>query len=91
MISRRLKGLRSRIKQYALILGAGEQAAFLWQTLSNGFMGLTVNSFVTLERMDGSLTRLCPHPEQCIIDMPGDLASLLQASLRDNDGVLLRQ
>lgn len=75
LIGRRLTGLRSRIKPRALILGAGERAELLWQTLGNGFAGPNVDGFVALEGANGSSTGSSKLPSQRVVGMPGDLAA----------------
>ncbi len=75
LIGRRLTKLRSRIKPRALILGAGERAEVLWQTLGSGFMGPNVDGFVALEGADGSSTRSSKLPSQRVVGMPGNLAA----------------
>lgn len=75
LIGRRLTKLRERIKPRALVLGAGERAAMLWQTLGYGFMGPNVDGFVALEEAGGALARSPELPSQRILGMPGDLAA----------------
>lgn len=78
LIGRRLTGLRSRIKPRALVLGAGERAAFLWKTLGYGFMGPTVDGFVALDGPGLASPRSMELPVQRVVGMPGDLAAYAQ-------------
>lgn len=73
LVGRRLTKLRSRIKPRALILGVGERAEILWQTLGQGFVGPSVDGFVALEAAGGKSVQTPTLPSQRVLGMPGDL------------------